>query len=176
MKPNKPRKKHPRGKGKRSNPAVSKLFKELWQDPEFRERMRIREENRRKLREANPDLFKRTGIPDGMTKAQAQRAWKRARKKADRFIEKMKEEGELPPIVVPGTDAEKAEKALHEACVLAFGPGERQTKMAAIRTILEWTKSKPESKSKVTVDNAEAWLAKVASDMKKPNAGTDSAQ
>lgn len=68
--------------------------------------------------------------------------------------------------VIPDTDAGMAEKALREAFVLAVGPTAMQYKMAAINTVLAYTKSKPESKSKLTLDKAEDFLAEVANDLK----------
>jgi hypothetical protein len=88
--------------------------------------------------------------------------WAEARLKADRFIQKMTDDGILPPIVIPDTDEAKGIAALTEACVLALGPTDKQVKLAAIRTVLEYTKAKPESKSKLTLSTSEQWLAEIA--------------
>lgn len=177
-----PRKKAPRGKGTRKISAASIRLKELWQTPEFRERMRIRNENVARDRAANPEKYKRTGTPDGMTRAQADALWARAYDQADRFIKKMKDQGELPDemvevvhvdddgksetlsVAVPATDNGKAERALREVAVLAFGPSTQQIKIQAINTLLAYTKSKPESKSKLTLNKAEDFLDEIMKD------------
>lgn len=164
-----PRKKSPRGKGKRNISAASARLKELWQTPEFREKMRLRNEHTAALREANPAKFNRAGVPDGMRRAQAEPLWARARKLADRFIQLMKETDQLPTlpmeaIAVPETDAAKAEVALREAFILAVGPSDQKIKIQAINTVLNFTKSKPESRSKLTLNKAEDFLDAIASD------------
>jgi hypothetical protein len=115
-------------------------------------------------RKANPEKFKRTGTPNGMTRATAAPLWADARLKADRYIKRMQDEGELPKVLVPGSDEEKGVAALHEATVLALGPTDKQLKLAAIRTVLEWTKAKPATRSKIDVTTSEDWLAEIASD------------
>jgi hypothetical protein len=171
-----PRKKAPRTKGKRKISAASARLKELWQTPEFREKMRIRNEKIAADRKANPEKYSRSGIPDGMRRAQAAPLWERARSLADRFIQIMKDNGELPPedtfinedgevCVVPNSDAGKAEAALREAFVLAVGPSDQKIKIQAINTVLNFTKSKPETKSKLTLNKAEDFLDEVAKDL-----------
>jgi hypothetical protein len=72
-------------------------------------------------------------------------------------------------------DDAKAEAALKEACVLALGPSEQRTKLGAIRVVLEFTKKKPESSSKLTLSNASEWLEAVAADASKDD-GSASAE
>jgi hypothetical protein len=43
-------------------------------------------------------------------------------------------------------------------------PQDQKLKLAAARLVLDFTKSKPASKSIVAVDEAEAWLSKIAED------------
>jgi hypothetical protein len=69
-------------------------------------------------------------------------------------------------LVIPANDAGMAEAALREAFALAVGPSDKKTKLAAINTVLAYTKAKPESRSKVTLDKAEDFLAEVARDLK----------
>lgn len=129
--------------------------------------MRLRTERTEELRKANPEKFTRAGVPNGMRRPQAERLWKRARKLADRFIKIMKDKGELPDIdfvEVPNTDAEKAEAALKEAFVLAIGPSDQKIKIQAINTVLAYTKSKPESRSKLTLNKAEDFLDAIEND------------
>jgi hypothetical protein len=113
-------------------------------------------------RKLNPDKYTRSGIPHGHTRASVAPLWAKARKQADRFIQMITDEGLLPAVIVPDSDEEKGKLALHEACVLALGPGEKQAKLAALRTVLEYTRSKPESKSKMTLNTSEDFLAAIA--------------
>jgi hypothetical protein len=176
-----PRKKSSRAKGKSKNPAVSSALKILWATPEFREKMKQRDANRIAAAKLNPEKFWRRGVPDGMRKRDAAPLWDRANQLADRFIQIMKDVGELPAdehvvvkgedgedtlVTVPATDAGKAEAALRQAFVLAVGPSTQQVQIQAINTVLNFTKSKPESKSKLTLNKAEDFLAAVAEDMK----------
>lgn len=68
-------------------------------------------------------------------------------------------------VVVPTNDAGKAEAALHECFVLAVGPTDQKIKIQAINTVLNFTKSKPEARSKLTLDKAEDFLDAVANDL-----------
>lgn len=139
--------------------------------------MRLRDERMLADRKANPAKYSRSGVPDGMRRAQAEPLWARARELADRFIQIMKDNGELPPdevvnvlddegeitqVTVPNTDNGKAEAALKEAFVLAVGPSDQKIKIQAINTVLNFTKSKPESKSKLTLNKAEDFLDAIA--------------
>jgi hypothetical protein len=149
--------------------------------------MKKRDENRSRMMKEEPWRFFRRGVPNGMRKRDAEPLWARARELADRFIQIMKEHGELPQdaedvvvvaqegqdpevITVPSTDAGKAEAALREAFVMAVGPSTQNIKIQAINTVLAYTKSKPESKSKLTLDKAEDFLSMVAEDLKNDGA------
>ena len=166
-------KKPPRGKGKKrpSPVAAHARLRELWQTPEFREKMRLRDVAREAERKANPAKYSRAGIPTGMTRETVAPLWARARQLADRFIKIMKDKGELPDlpdglfeVAVPGTDSGKAEEALKEAFVLAIGPSDQKIKIQAINTVLAYTKSKPESRSKLTLNKAEDFLDAIEND------------
>jgi hypothetical protein len=166
----------PRGKGKWKAPGLSKRMKELWQTPEFREKMRLRNEKVAELRKLDPAKFSRVGVPSGMNRAMAEPLWTRARQLADRFIQIMKDKGELSSeeavlddtldmyVEVPEGDSAKAEAALKEAFVLAIGPTDSKIKIQAINTVLNFTKSKPESRSKLTLNKAEDFLDAIAGD------------
>lgn len=163
--PKEPRKRSRRAKTTRKNPENASRLKALWATPEFREKMKERDTKRLAAAKQHPEKFWRTGVPDGMRKRDAMPLWERARELADRFIRIMKDQGELPDeevelitgdegqteiVKVPATDAGKAERALKEAFVLAVGPSEQKIKIQAINTVLNFTKSKPESKVKLT--------------------------
>jgi hypothetical protein len=113
---------------------------------------------------ANPLKFSRIGTPNGMTRRSAAPLWKKARQQADRYVQKMKDEGVISDVIVPDSDEAKGVAALHQATVIALGPSDKVTKLAAIRTVLEYTRSKPESKSKMTINTSEQWLAAIAAD------------
>lgn len=162
-----------RGGWIKRKPAPGSKLKALWSDPAWAAAQVARIEAgkaddcmaaHKAERKANPDKFTRTGVPHGHTRATAAPLWAEARLKADRFIKKMQDEGELPTFVVPGSDEEKGIAALHEATVLALGPGDKQAKLAAIRTVLEWTKAKPATRQKIDVTTSEDWLADIAAD------------
>lgn len=159
--PKVPRKSYERSKGTK-NKAASEGLKRAWR--ERREEM---------LAKVLPNLKKaqavgRMGVPDGMKKADTIPLWERAREQARKFITIMEDAGELPKVVIPGSEEEMAKRALQEAYTLAVSPlSSAQNKTAAIRVVLEYTKAKPESKSKLTLDKSEEWLAALAADMKK---------
>lgn len=153
------RKTSPRGHTGRSNSAQSETWKRLWKDPEFIEKQKQVQLRLVEDRKKNPHKYTRHRVPDGMRKKTALVKWAKAEELADRFIKMLKDEGDLPELVVPDTEAAMAEGALREAYVMAVGPGDNKIKTANIRTVLDFTKSKPESKSKITVDKAEGWLA-----------------
>lgn len=152
-----PRKTSSRSKGWFKKPDQSARLKALWADPEYRDRMT------KHLHEIRGN---RVGVPDGVRKRTVTRLKKKAEKAADRFIQMLKNEGDLPQVTVPDTEAGMAEAALKEAFMLAVLPGDKKIKISAINTVLNFTKEKPASKSKVTIDTAEDWLKAAQDDMK----------
>ena len=70
----------------------------------------------------------------------------------------------VPKVVVPGSDEEMAKLALSEVFLMALGPTEQRTKLAALSKVLEFTKAKPASKTDLRINNAEAWLEGVLAD------------
>lgn len=129
----------------------------------------------------------RVGIPNGMRRPEAEKLWAEARAKAEVIYQVMVEKGIAPPLTdenceevtvkglhdedvivkVPKTDEGKAGLALKMAVVEMLSPLTKQSaRQAAIRTVLEWTKAKPASKSEVTVNKAEEWLAQVMAEAK----------
>jgi hypothetical protein len=150
------------GKPPRKQPHVSAAMKALWASPEGKAKMAARDAKCQEDMRLNPQKYSRIGVPHGMTKATVAPLWAKAHEQADRFIEKMKDEGVLPAVIVPDSDDAKGVAALHAATVLALGPSDKQLKLAAIRTVLEWTRSKPAAKSNVTINTSEQWLAEIA--------------
>src|SRR5262245_34742024 len=75
----KPRKKSPRTTGApRATKATSARLKELWATPEFREKMKKRDQARIAAAKHNPTRFSRYGVPDGMRRSEAEHLWARA--------------------------------------------------------------------------------------------------
>jgi hypothetical protein len=159
------RKTSSRSKGWFKRPDQSEKLKARWADPAYREKMAKVHADIAERRKADPN-YTRAGVPDGMRKRTAKRLWAKAEEAADRYIQMLKDEGDLPEVSVPGTEEGMAEAALKEAFKLAIVPGDQKIKLAAIRTVLDFTKSKPESKSKVTIDTAEDWLKAAEAEMK----------
>jgi hypothetical protein len=141
-------------------------MKAMWASPEGKAKMAERDALVAEQRAADPTKFTRTGVPTGYTKATVAPLLAEAGLRADRFIQKMKDEEIIPAddVVVPGSDEAKAEAALREAYVMAIGPFDRQSKLAACRTVLEWTRAKPASKASISVNSSEDWLAAIHAD------------
>lgn len=98
----------------------------------------------------------RFGIPDGMRAEDAEKQWARARERAKKDIQNMKDTG-----VIDLNDA-RAEEALETTLTVMRSPMNQQTQLAAARQVLEWTKAKPAAKTEMTVNAAEAWLSQIA--------------
>ena len=92
------------------------------------------------------------GRANFMTAEQSDRQWIIARKKARKDMEVIKQK-----IVL--TDA--AEEALEATLVTMRSPMSQQVKLAAAKLVLDFTMAKPVSKSEVSVNAAEAWLASI---------------
>lgn len=99
---------------------------------------------------------RREGIPDGMRKAQAEPLNKAAEESAKETVIQLKNAGAFD-----GVDP-RAEEALTQAVKVMRAPGDKKVKLAAARLVLDFTRSKPASKSDITVNKAEEWLAAVA--------------
>jgi hypothetical protein len=149
--------------GKR-RPHQSERWKQYWADPERRAKMI--EHNRRIARD--PNKRTRFGIPDGMRKEEADAARAAAHERAHKKVAKMKEKGIIPPDI-----DERAEKALTVAVEILEEPGDKRTRLAAGRLLLDFLKAKPASKSEITVNKAEEWLAAVADDDDEQETASD---
>src|SRR5205085_12144923 len=106
-----------------------------------------------KTAKRNPTKFSRYGVPDGMRRAEATLAWTQANELADRFIEALKQKGQISDesymvignsgsnLLIPTTDDGLAEVALREDFVLAVGPSTPQVKTQAIHSLRTDTKA-----------------------------------
>lgn len=135
------------------DPAAQAHFKALWQDPEYRAKMALRKCGRP------------LGSRDGISKKTRARFWKQARFEATLTMKKLEQAGKL----VEADDY--AREALHEALVTMRLPGTARDKVAAARLVLDFTMAKPASKSEITVNKAEEWLAAVAEDNDQADKG-----
>jgi len=159
------RKRSSRTKRFPKKPAAGKRLKELWQTEEFRERMRQRDIKAAAMRKLDPERFSRAGVPDGMRRRHAVKARAQAEAAAERFIKRMQDNGDLP-IPVPGSEEEMAQAVLKEAYTMAVMPIAFKDKLGAIRTVLEYTKSKPASMQKIDL-TSDQWLEAAVQEMKK---------
>ena len=76
-----------------------------------------------------------------------------AAQQAERIMKKMEKDHDLP-------ENQYAREALQNALAIMKDPtSSRKDSLAATRMVLEWTEAKPASKSEVTINEAEAWLA-----------------
>lgn len=145
------RKKSSRHKAPGTNPAVSKRLKELWADPEWRAKATAKNREIATYRKQGA----RCGVPDGMRKEEALEKWAVAKESAKQTMADLKDAGAL-------TADEKANEALETAITLMRSPMKQETRLAAARLVLDFTRSKPASKQDISVNKAEEWLAAVA--------------
>lgn len=175
--------KHPRKRKQITHPErqrfgpKSRLW-QLWNDPETRPAMLAQ------VRNAAKKAGRPEGVADGYTKKQIEALRVEAEANADRIISAMAkddkdldledmsaDETQLIGYLKSSNEAEKlvddekatARAAMKEAIVIALMPGNRQTKLQAIRTVLEYTKSKPASTTNTNLNAAEDFLAALAS-------------
>jgi hypothetical protein len=137
---------------------MSERFRKMWQDPAMREKMLSRRAEVAAERKAagNPINPSHAGVPWGMRRAQVKRFQKQARLEATLSMKKLTKAGVLTDDTAP-----EAREALHTALEVMRMPGDPKSKLAAARLVLDFTKAKPASKSEVTINTAEEWLAQV---------------
>jgi hypothetical protein len=74
-------------------PDFAATMKAMWEDPEYRAKQAAAISASHK---ADPTKHSRAGVPTGHTRETVAPLWERARELADRFIQIMKDKGELP--------------------------------------------------------------------------------
>jgi hypothetical protein len=173
--PNKPRNRRaPPGRPEMARYGTKNAFKVLWDNPATRPAMLA------KVRAAAKKGGRPEGVADGCTKEQIIALRAVATEKAERIITAMaKDDDELKPEAMTPDELEMlglmkasgeaeglvdddkatARAVLKEAITIALMPGNRQTKLTAIRTVLEYTKAKPASTTNTNVNAAEEFLA-----------------
>jgi hypothetical protein len=120
--------------------------------PGYREFWLYKQETLGKYRDAG----RRVGEGPGIRRKRAGYQWGHAKRKARLDMEKIMS-------AFPDTETHAAE-ALEAALTVMRGPQNQTTKLAAAKLVLDFTKAKPVSKSEVTVNAAEAWLASLGTD------------
>jgi hypothetical protein len=116
---------------------------------------------------------RRVGDIAGYTRDEVRRLRKQALRRAERILKRMEDEGLIDPIDpddidrtkveqhaegIVDDDAKAARTAMKEVIVQVLMPGPKKDKLAAARTILEFTKAKPTSKTDVNVTAPEDFL------------------
>lgn len=104
---------------------------------------------------------RRPGSKDGYTQTELQKQRTKAKAEAQRIVEYMEQKFDLPK-------DEFAKEALTTAVeIMRIDAINVKDKLAAARTVLEWTMAKPASQNEVTVKRAEDFLNDIAIDMEK---------
>lgn len=103
------------------------------------------------------------GVPDGMTKVEADAIRAEVQAEARKVVAIMTEHN--PEL----KDDELAQEALQTAVELMRFPGGAQHRIAAAKLVLEYTKQKPAAKNELTINKAEEFLASLLNH----EAGTD---
>lgn len=143
-----------------TNVVQSEAQKKLWADPAHKARMQAKLNGPEAIAKRKRG---RGGIPDGYTREQARHMWRAARESAEATVKAMIEK-EVVQLPADTSDAARAEEAMVTTLTLMRADIAVEHKLRAARQVLEWTKAKPESKSKVTVQSAEDFLAAALSD------------
>lgn len=138
------------------------------------------------MRKEDPWSTASWGVPRNKGgKAGAIPLWRAAHNQADKFLDYMKKTGQAPSdmdvkvidrpniiphtnMVVPDSEEEMAVLALRELFLLAIGPTAIPEKIKAANSVLAYTKTKPESVSKLRVEKAEDFLDLIA-EVNAPN-------
>lgn len=102
---------------------------------------------------------RRPGSKDGYTAYELQKQRAKAKAEAKVIVEYMEKKFDLPK-------DEFAKEALTTAVeIMRVDAINAKDKLAAARTVLEWTMAKPVAQSEVTVKRAEDFLSEIAADM-----------
>lgn len=95
------------------------------------------------------------GKPASLTNVEYATLLDRAHKEAKRIMKIMESNGQLP-------DDAMAKAAIGAAFDMIGEPLSARDRLSAIRTVLEFTKTKPASKTDVTIKSAEDFLDEIA--------------
>lgn len=106
------------------------------------------------------------GVPDGYTKETITPLREQAKKDADKVVKIMSEKFNI--------EDEYQKEALTTAVEVMRLVGETRERLAAARLVLDFTKSKPASKSDVSISRAEDFLASLLQEDEQPDAPENS--
>ena len=133
-----------------ARPPSKNPFARQHQTPEgranFRQMLQVRENKGGRPR----------GTPDGYTAEAIAPIRLQAKKDAERIVKIMAKENEI--------DDEHAIEALKTSVEIMREPGQTRDRLTAARMVLDFTKTKPISKSEVTIGKAEAFLESLLAD------------
>lgn len=121
------------------------FFKTLMETPEGRE-LRKQWSNKPRKNAGRPK-----GVPDGYTKAQIEPLREQAKKEAKQVVQIMSDKYEI--------EDDYSKEALQTAVEIMRVPGETRERLSAARLVLDFTKSRPTTKSEVAISKAEDFLA-----------------
>ncbi len=142
--PRKPRKKH-QPKPKKKTAPKKNYFAELAKTPEGRA---LRKEWSNKPRK---NAGRPKGVPDGHTAETIKPIREKAKKDAKKVVKIMSEKFNI--------EDQYQKEALETAVEVMRLDGQARERLAAARLVLDFTKSKPASKSDVSIHKAEDFLA-----------------
>jgi len=114
-----------------------------WADPAYRAKQAEGRKRTALDRARHPEKYSRSGVPNGMRKAEAQALWDKAAAFADAAMKRLEDDGVVERAVVPDTDDAIAKECLREAIKLALGPGNVNHRLAAARLVLAYAKPRP---------------------------------
>jgi hypothetical protein len=99
-------------------------------------------------------------VADGYSKETIEYLLAIAKVDADRILRVMEDEKLIEPVTEALLDSEKlmSREALSMAIILMRMPGNVKDKLAAARTILEYTRAKPAQATDMTIRSAESFL------------------
>ena len=153
-KPRKPRKKYEPNKSKARNDPEKNLFKRMQQTEEGRRLWKLWTDKRFA---PGVKVGRPAGAFDGANRTQRNKIKAKAKAEAKEIVALMEKKGfEIPK-------HEFAREAIETAVeIMRINEMNPKDKLAAARTVLEWTMSKPVAQSEVSVKRAEDFLSMVA--------------
>tara|TARA_B110000208_G_scaffold63044_1_gene81832 strand:+ start:6870 stop:7394 length:525 start_codon:yes stop_codon:yes gene_type:complete len=145
---------------KKATPKSNHYFSKLMSTPEGRA---LRKQWSTKPRK---NAGRPKGVPDGYRKDTIAPLRAQAKIDANKVVEIMSDKYNI--------EDEYQKEALHTAVEVMRLVGETRERLAAARLVLDFTKSKPASKSDVSISKAEDFLASLLQEDEQPDAPEDS--
>lgn len=159
------KKRQPKMSNSRNDPEKNK-FKRMQEDPEGRKLWALWTVKKKVSANGRP-----RGSLDGYNKAALQKLKKIAQAEAEVIVEYLIGTGQVSEEINKNAYAKEALEAAVEVMRLdALAP---KDKLAAARTVMEWTMPKPVAQSEVTVKSAESFLDQIADDLAFQHTNSD---